>query len=235
MVVAAVLATLAGVASFISPCVLPLVPGYLSFVSGVSVDSLNEHKGRVMTASLLFVLGFAAVFVTMGASASLFGQFLNTYRTVIERIGGVFVIVFGLALIGVVDLPFFSGGVAAGNRRYGMAGALPLGMTFAIAWTPCVTYNLAPILLLASRAQTVIKGAVLLSFYAAGLGIPFILTGAFFSKASGVLMWLGKHKTTVSWVAGSLLIAMGLLMLSGRLGQLSIYMQKIFPAYEVRL
>lgn len=235
MIVAGLVAMLAGLASFISPCVLPLVPGYLSFISGVSLDALEDNRGRVLTASALFVLGFAVIFVAMGASASLIGGFLNDYRLLVQRIGGGFVILFGLSLIGVIDLPFFGSGVSAGKSRLGLAGALPLGMSFAIAWTPCVSYNLAPIIVLASQAETVGRGAALLAFYALGLGVPFILTGAFFAKAGGALRWLNKRKETVGMVAGGFLIAMGLLMLSGQLGNVFQIVQRVMPSLEVKI
>ncbi|MHB0977725.1 MAG: cytochrome c biogenesis CcdA family protein [Candidatus Aquicultorales bacterium] len=236
MAAALLVAFLAGFSSFVSPCVLPLIPGYLSFISGVSIEDLGENRSKVLASSGLFVLGFAVIFVAMGASASVIGVFLNAYRPVIERISGVVIILFGLAVLGVIDLPLITGGgVKAGRKRFGLVGAVPLGMSFGIAWTPCVTYNLAPILLLASQATTVGRGALLLAFYAAGLGIPFILTGVFFSRAKGVLAWLARHRTAVTSVAGGLLIGMGLLLLSGKLSQVFLSLQKIIPQLEVKL
>ncbi|MCL5291919.1 MAG: cytochrome c biogenesis protein CcdA [Actinobacteria bacterium] len=221
-------AFLAGLLSFLSPCVLPLIPGYLSFISGVSVDALEEKRTRVIMASALFVLGFSVVFVAMGASASLVGGFLIGYRRLIERIAGVFIILFGLSLAGAIDLPFlFRSGMSAGNRRFGLAGALPLGMAFAVAWTPCVGAILASILLLAAQGETAGRGGILLASYAAGLGIPFLLAGAFFARARGVLQWFGRHKRIVSGAAGFFLIAMGLLMLSGQLTRLSFLAQRL--------
>ncbi len=224
-----VTAALAGLASFASPCVLPLIPGYLSFVSGVSLDSLGNERRRVMAASILFVAGFSAVFVAMGASASLIGSLLIAYRAIVEKIAGAFVILFGLSLLGAIEIPMFNGGFSADGKRLGLIGALPLGMSFAVAWTPCVGAFLGSVLLLASQTETVTRGASLLAAYAAGLGVPFILTAAFFSHASGALLWLNRHKRIVSLISGCLLIGIGLLMLSGQLSRISAAAQRFWP------
>lgn len=223
-------AFLAGLLSFLAPCVLPLIPGYLSFISGLSLDAMEGNRWRVLAASSFFVLGFAIVFIAMGASASLIGGFLATYRAIIERVAGIFIIIFGLSIAGVIEIPFLSSsGISAGERRFGIAGAFPLGMSFAIAWTPCVGAILASILLLAAQTETAGRGALLLGAYAAGLGIPFLLTAAFFSQVKPLLHWIGRHKKLVSGVSGGLLIAMGLVMLSGQLTRVSIFIQGIFP------
>lgn len=224
-------AALAGFASFASPCVLPLIPGYLSFISGISIDALGHNRGRVLAASVLFVAGFSAVFVSMGASASLIGSFLSAYRPLIEKIAGGFVILFGLSLLGAIELPMFKSGISAGDNRLGLVGAVPLGMSFAVAWTPCVGAFLGSVLLLASQAETVGQGAILLAFYAAGLGIPFLLTAAFFSYATGALRWLNRHKKTIATASGALLIGMGLLMLSGQLSRVTSAVQRLWPTF----
>lgn len=213
-------ALLAGVLSFSSPCCLPLMPGYIAFISSVGEQQTPVDKPtrrRAVLAALLFVVGFALVFTALGASAAFFGGFLVRHRDGLIRIGGVFVIVFGLATMGV-----FRVGWLMQERRFplhrmrsGPAGALPLGMAFAIGWTPCIGPILATILTVASAAGSALWGASLLLVYSFGLGIPFILLAFGMSGTNRVAGWLRRHGRGVEIAGGTLLVFMGVMMITG--------------------
>ena len=216
----------AGVVSFLSPCVLPLVPGYVSFMSGVSLEELSSGTSGLQRkaggASLAFVLGFAAVFTLLGASASAVGRLLDAYRVAFNTVAGVVVILFGLHSMGALPLRwlyrekrFQASGVAPG-----IVGAFVMGLAFAFGWTPCIGPILAGILALAAREGSVARGMGLLFVYSMGLGIPFILTG--FGTAA-FLRFFGRYKAYIRWgelAAGALLVAVGVLILSNRLTML---------------
>jgi cytochrome c-type biogenesis protein len=211
----------AGLFSFLSPCVLPLFPSYLSFITGMSVDRLtNEVTGgartRVLVHSLAFILGFSVVFVSLGASFSVAGQFLLDYREWIRIGGGALIIVFGLYLAGVLRVGIFgrTQQLQIQSKPAGLFGSFLVGLTFAIGWTPCVGPILGSILTLASNDKTVAQGTSLLLAYSAGLGIPFLL----FSLALGSFLRFFKRYRpllpVVERVAGLLLIAVGILVVS---------------------
>src|SRR6185503_13760503 len=176
-------AVLAGILSFLSPCVLPLFPSYLSFITGMSVEHLSGEvtaatRGRVLTHSLAFIAGFSAVFVSLGVSVSAAGQFLLDYRDWIRIAGGILIIVFGLYIVGVLRVRLFgrTAQLQIREKRAGLLGSFAVGLTFAIGWTPCVGPILGSILTLASNDKTVAQGVTLLLFYSAGLGLPFLLS-----------------------------------------------------------
>ncbi len=208
--------------SFLGPCVLPLIPGYLSFISGFSLDELSnqntERRGRVLAASTLFVLGFSLIFIFMGASASYVGSFLLSYRSLFNKLAGVLIIIFGLSLIGLFKLPFFQGGgVNAKIKPRGPLSTIVLGMAFAVAWTPCIGPILTAILTYAGSTGTVSTGMALLAVYSLGLGIPFILTGLLFSRFLVAFGWVRKHYRAISVISGLLMIAMGVLLLTNQI------------------
>jgi cytochrome c-type biogenesis protein len=212
----------AGLFSFLSPCVLPLFPSYLSFITGMSVEHLSGEevtaatRGRVLTHSLAFIAGFSAVFVSLGVSVSAAGQFLLDYRDWIRIAGGILIIIFGLYIVGVLRVGLFgrTAQLQIREKRAGLLGSFAVGLTFAIGWTPCVGPILGSILTLASNDKTVAQGTGLLLAYSAGLGIPFLL----FSLALGAFLRFFKRYRpfipVIERVAGGLLIVVGVLVVS---------------------
>jgi cytochrome c-type biogenesis protein len=231
-------AFLAGLFSFISPCVLPIVPGYLSFISGVNVaqwkggSAPRDLVRRVVLASLAFVLGFSTVFVALGAAATLVGALLQEHKRTLGMIGGVVIIVLGLHTMGVFKIQWLLGEKRASveSRPLGLVGAYVVGLAFAFGWTPCIGPILGAILLYASQQETVSQGVVLLSFYSAGLGIPFLLSALavnWFFKASGGLR---RSMRAVELVSGVLLLGVGLLLVTDRLTLIAQWFTRMFPA-----
>ncbi len=228
---------LAGAVSFLSPCVIPLIPGYLSYVSGVSTAELEAGasglSARVLGHSLLFVLGFVLVFVALGASASAIGAALAAYRPVLNKLAGLFIVAMGLSLLGVIRL-------AALAREYhfrvaesprGPAGPVLMGAAFAFTWTPCIGPILASVLLYAGAAGTVKTGAALLFIYAVGLGLPFILTGLAFTRGMRALRWLRRFARPIEALSGATLVAVGALLLTNKMFYVSIWAQRMFARF----
>lgn len=226
----------AGLVSFLSPCVLPLIPGYISVVTGFTPSQLSEEKpplSRVLLPSLLFVAGFTFVFVALGASASLLGTLLAPYKSVLTRVSAILIVLMGVLMLGVVRIPGLYG-----ERRFDMASARSLGraappvmgMAFAFGWTPCVGPILASILAIAGTSSDVGKGTFLLLVYSAGLALPFLLVGLFFGRARGTMRFLTRHSLALNRIAGSLLIVMGVLMATGRLAAISGLLLRYIPS-----
>jgi len=225
------LAFVAGVVSFLSPCVLPLVPGYISMLSGASIEELKAGAGTALVArifrnSIAFVVGFSVVFITLGASATAVGRFLVAQRTTFNIVAGIIIIIFGLHLIGLVKIPFLyrEARVNTGAPRRGLLGAFVLGFAFAFGWTPCIGPILTGILALAALRDTVFQGMFLLAIYSAGLAIPFVLTGLGLSQFLKFYSGFRKHLQIVEVLSGVLLIAIGVLMAFNKLGMLSGYL-----------
>lgn len=214
------LAFVAGLISFTSPCCLPLMPGYLSYVSGVAGQEAGvvQVRRKVMTAAALFVAGFAAVFTVLGASASVLGAFLLTNRPILMQVAGAIVIVMGLAAMGALRIPFLYRELRFDLHRIrsGPAGAVPLGMAFALGWTPCIGPVLAGILTAAAATQTVWRGAGLLFVYSLGLGVPFLLLAWGYARAGKAFGWLRRHGRRIEIAGGVLLVLMGMLMITGQ-------------------
>ena len=223
----------AGLLSFLSPCVLPLIPGYLSFMTGLTTTELADSDrsvSRVMVPAVLFVVGFTIVFVAMGASASVIGQFLGSYRVVVERIAGIVVILFGVFMLGIIKVPWLYGEARADmarTRKFGHGASVAMGMAFAAGWTPCVGPILGTILALAGSTGSVAQGALLLLIYSLGLGIPFLAVALLFGRTKPLMAWLNRHALTVNRVAGVTLVAIGLLIFTGRLSALASWMATI--------
>jgi cytochrome c-type biogenesis protein len=212
-------AIVAGLISFTSPCALPLVPSYLSYISGLPIGELSERSARrvVLLSTTAFVGGFTLVFTALGASSTLFGSFLIHHLPLILKVSGVVIIIFGLAMTGLIKIPFM-----ARERRFDLAritggprGAFPLGMAFAFGWTPCIGPILASILAVASTSNTVVEGAFLLALYSIGLGVPFILLALGIGRARRSLSFLKRHGRAIEIMGGLLLIAVGILFVSG--------------------
>lgn len=224
----------AGFVSFLSPCVLPLIPGYLSFVSGVGFNELGAETRRVVTATALFVAGFAAMFVALGAGAAWFGGALLENRRTLEIAGGVFIALAGVVYAG-IPLPraLLAERKLEVSRRGGrIVTPVLAGVAFAIGWTPCVGPTLAAILALAASGGNPGQGAVLLAVYALGLGIPFLLFGLAFTRSLGLVRVLRRHWRLVSMTSGGLLVAFGVLLATGELVRLTTQLAR-FTGFSI--
>ena len=223
------LAFLAGVISISSPCCLPLVPGYLSYIGGISVGH-SSTRWRTMGAASLFVLGFATIFTALGASASLLGSILLDTLPTLLKVAGIFVAVMGLTMLGVLRIPWLLREKRPDLRRIrpGPAGAFPLGMAFAIGWTPCIGPVLSGILVAASSTQTASTGAGLLSIYSLGMGIPFLLVALAYTRNGKVFNFLRRHGRAIERTGGALLVAMGVLLLTGHWTRLFVPLIRVF-------
>ena len=224
------IALVAGLVSFLSPCVLPLVPGYISMLSGASIEELKigaspALMGRILRNSLSFVVGFSLVFVVLGASATAVGKFLLAERAAFNFVAGIIVIVFGLHLTGLVKIPLLyrQARLSTGEPRRGLVGAFLLGFAFAFGWTPCIGPILAAILALAAQRHTVFQGMFLLGVYSAGLALPFLLTSVGLGQFLKLYGGFRRHLQTVEVSSGVLLIALGLLMATNKFTLISRY------------
>ena len=227
-------AFLAGLASFISPCVLPMVPGYASFLAGLArARKGGTPAGRPLVVSaLLFVAGFTAVFVILGSTASIAGIALAPYRGLLTRLSVVVVILFGVLMLGVIRVPGLYRELRidpARVRGLGTWAAPAMGAAFAFGWTPCVGPILGSILLLAGSGASVGTGAGLLLAYSLGLGVPFVLFAVFLSRLDPALRWLERHSAMVSRIGGSVLIAFGLMLLTGTVAQVAALIGRFIP------
>ncbi|MBC8035726.1 MAG: cytochrome c biogenesis protein CcdA [Rhizobiales bacterium] len=231
-------ALLAGVISFLSPCVLPLVPPYLCFITGTSLEELSRSRDevalqwrRTMLVALLFVLGFTTVFVALGASASAIGQLLQSHMTLLAQIAGVVIILMGLNFLGVFKIGLFKREVRyhSESRPAGLLGAYAIGLAFAFGWTPCIGPVLAAILSIAASEQDVAKGAGLLAVYSLGLGIPFLLAAAGVGSFLAFQQRFRRHLVTVERIMGVLLVLTGIMFLTGSMQAFSYWLIEQFP------
>lgn len=214
---------------------MPLVPAYLGYMTGMSIDELREaelgRQVRVAWLALAFVLGLAAVFTLLGASASAAGELLLSFRPLVLKLSGLLIILFGLHLLGVFRLPFLLSEKRAEFAVYGNGGpggAFLMGAAFAVGWTPCIGPVLAGILALAGQTQSVYEGMALLFLYSLGLGLPFVLAGLAMARWRGLLKAFKRHASVISPASGVLLIAMGALVFSGRLALISAWATSTF-------
>lgn len=227
---------LAGLVSFISPCVLPLVPGYLATVTGIGFEQISERSPgvtrQVAVASGLFLAGFLLVFIALGASASVIGALFDEHRLWLNRLAGGLIIVFGLAMFGLGWSGSIGGrwstAVQGAARRRG--GPVALGVAFAFCWTPCVGPILASILVLAGSSGSLENGVLLLFVYGLGLAVPFLSVGLGFSRALGAFRRIQRHYRAIQAGAGALLVTMGSLLVTGHLYVLNVYAQRALRA-----
>ena len=233
-------AVAAGALSFLSPCVLPLVPPYLCYMAGISIEEFqsphtaqSERAPRraVMLSSLFFTLGFASVFVALGASATSLGMLLRTHLDILAQVGGVVIIAMGLNFLGVFRIPLLSreARFQSGGQPATMTGAYIMGLAFAFGWTPCIGPILGTILAVAASQQTVGQGAGLLGIYSLGLAVPFWLAAAFSGLFMAFLMRFRRHLGLVEKIMGALLVLTGLAFIFGYIGDISIWFQQTFP------
>lgn len=212
----------AGLVSFISPCVLPLVPAYLSVVSGVGFGELGTQPRRVTSSTAAFVVGFATIFVLLGAGAAWFGDVLLSNRRTLEIVAGIFIVFAGLVYLRApLPVSLLREKRLAHPRTGGVPTAALAGLAFGVGWTPCIGPTLAAILALAASSGSAEEGAVLLAVYALGLGVPFLLFGLGFTKALGLVGVIRRHGSLIGAVSGSLLIVFGVLLASGYLARLT--------------
>ncbi|HEU5001326.1 MAG TPA: cytochrome c biogenesis CcdA family protein [Actinomycetota bacterium] len=223
----------AGVISIATPCSLPLIPGYLAYMSGVSSGEGRQTK-RVMGAAALFVFGFAVVFTALGATASVLGSFLLRQLPLFIRISGVFVILMGLASLGVLRLPFLyrEKRFDLSKIRRGPGGAVPLGMAFAFGWTPCVGPVLGAILAVSANTTTAARGALLLFVYSLGMGIPFLIFALAYSRAGKTFGFVRRHARGIELTGGILLVGIGLLLVTDTWQQLLAPVVNLFVRHH---
>jgi cytochrome c-type biogenesis protein len=223
-------AFVAGILSFLSPCVLPLVPGYVSLISGATVEDLQSDDrrmlGTVMLHSLTFILGFSVVFIALGAVATGIGQFANEYHNLLAKAAGIVVIVFGLHLTGLLKIKALYADKRLHDVKGGSSalGSFVVGFAFAFGWTPCIGPILATILVFAGAQDTVMKGVLLLAIYSAGLAVPFLLTSLGVDRFLGFYTRFRRHLHTVEVISGVFLIVVGVLIFMNNLRLLSGYL-----------
>ena len=229
MLVAIPIALLAGIVTFISPCVLPLVPGYLGYVSGTAAT-----KTRLITGSLLFVLGFTVVFVSLGVLAGTAGLIFVAQNQWVQLILGALVVLFGLALIGQVGFLQRSFKLPA-TPKVGLLGAPLLGVVFAFGWTPCIGPTLSAVLVLASDSSDPVRGGILATVYSLGIGIPFVAIAAGFSWATKTVEFVKRHLRAFNLVGGGLLVVIGILLMTGLWNRFNTWLQVVIGGYTVIL
>jgi cytochrome c-type biogenesis protein len=232
-------ALIAGLVSFLSPCVLPLVPPYLIYLTGATIEHVaNEEtesssRRAVMISALLFVLGFSTVFVLLGASASLVGSLIREWSAQLAIIAGIVIIVMGLHFLGLTRIGLLMReGRLSIPKPVGLWGAYVMGLAFAFGWTPCIGPILAAILSIAAAEATVAKGAGLLAVYSAGLGIPFLIAAFMVEQFSSLFSRMKRHLATVERAMGVLMIITGIGFLTGAVSNVSIWLLDTFPALQ---
>ncbi|PYG34470.1 cytochrome c-type biogenesis protein [Pelagimonas varians] len=227
-------ALLAGIVSFLSPCVLPIVPPYLAYMSGMSMGDVTEGqgRGRIIMAALFFVMGLSTVFILLGFTASWIGSFFLQNQVLLAQISGVVVVIFGLHFLGVFRIGFLDreARMETGEAGGSAFGAYVLGLAFAFGWTPCIGPQLGAILSLAASEASVARGTLLLAVYAAGLGIPFLLAAIFLTRAMGLMNKIKRHMGLIEKVMGLLLVAVGLALITGAFSAMAFWLLETFPA-----
>ena len=224
---------IAGIMTFLSPCILPMIPAYISFITGATLDELKRDKktlGKSVLNSVFFILGFSIIFILLGASFSYLGSFIGGNRAIIRWAGGIIVIIFGLHIAGVFTVPFlnFQKRIQAGKSSLNYAGAFLVGVTFAVGWTPCVGPILSSILILASAQGTLYKGIILLAIYSLGIGIPFLITALFINWALSFFDKIKKYYRIIEIVSGLILVLVGVMIITNSLNRLTGYFLNIF-------
>lgn len=233
-------AFVAGFLSFVSPCVLPLIPGYLSFVSGLSLEEMRSGaagnasaRRQVLLASIAFVLGFSSVFIALGASASAIGEFLMSRLPLLGKIAGVLIIVFGLHTMGVFRLRFLETEkrIHTSRKPAGLVGSFFVGIAFAFGWTPCIGPILGGILTIAGSRDSIGEGIRLLAIYSMGLGIPFLLTAVAVDRFFAATARIRRYYHAIEVASGALLVAIGLLIFTNRFTIIARYLEPYFPKF----
>ncbi len=228
---AALVALAAGVLSFLSPCVLPIVPPYLAYMSGISLGDMKSGRKPLLAASF-FVLGLSTVFLLMGAASSAFGAFFLARSQTFATLSAIVVMIFGAHFLGIFRLRFLDQDIRlnAGDQGGSAMGAYVLGLAFAFGWTPCIGPQLGAILTIAAQEGSVGRGTLLLAVYALGLGLPFLLVAAFFPRLTPLMALMKRHMERIEKIMGLMLWTIGLLMLTGGFSQFSYWLLEHLPA-----
>ena len=226
---------LAGLLSFLSPCVLPIVPGYLCFIAGTSLDKALDNqetlRSNTLKYSISFVFGFSSIFVLMGASATYLSSLLYEYFDYLRIIGGIIIIIFGIHFTQIIQFSFLNSDtrIQINNYKPGLVGSFIVGLSFAFGWTPCIGPILGSVLSVAASSETISEGTFLLILYSAGLGIPFVLAAYGIGTFLKFLSRIRKHIRTIEIFTGLLLILFGILILTNRIQELAFFFIKYFP------
>lgn len=234
LIPALMIAALAGFLSFLSPCVLPIVPPYLAYMSGVSLRDMDgpaAKRGPVLLAACFFVLGLSTVFLILGFAASALGRALLQYQDWFVTIAGAVIMIFGLHFLGIFRISFMDreARLDAGDQGGSALGAYVLGLAFAFGWTPCLGPILGAILSMAASQADIHRGLILLAGYAFGLGLPFLLVAAFFPALKGVMGFLKRHLNRIERISGLLLWTVGLMMMTGQFAAFAFWLLETFP------
>ena len=227
------IAFLAGLISFLSPCVLPLIPGYISYISGTSLEKLIEKKNNlIVIKTVFFTLGFSLIFISLGSTASFLGKFFLSNSNILRVIAGIIIIFFSLQLIGIINIKFMNKDIRIFTGKYNNNLAFPLlvGAAFGFGWTPCIGPILGSILALASIEENINKSILLLSFYSLGLAIPFIISGVLIDKFLFFSKNFRKYISTIIKGGGAILLLTGIAILTGQLQILGFFILKYFPS-----
>ena len=232
MILNLLIAFSAGFISFLSPCVLPLIPGYISYISGQTLDEIIEDKKLVLLKTIFFSVGFSIVFVSFGITASFIGKFLINYSNQLRIIAGLIIILFSLQLIGLINLKILNSEARFFTKNYRNNSIFPVivGMAFGFGWTPCIGPILGSILALAAIEENIGKGILLLSFYSLGLAIPFIISGVLIDKFLFFSKSFRKYISTITKVGGAILLLTGIAILTGQLQVLGFFILEYFPS-----
>jgi cytochrome c-type biogenesis protein len=237
---AMLIALVAGVLSFLSPCVLPIVPPYLAYMGGISMGEMTgttQARRKVILPALFFVLGLSTVFLLLGFAASAFGSFFLMHQDIFTKVAGAVVIIFALHFLGVFRIPILDreARLDAGDRGGSAMGAYVLGLAFAFGWTPCIGPQLGAILSIAAQEGSVQRGTVLLGTYAVGLGLPFLLAALFIGRAVGLMARLKRHMRLIERLMGLLLLAVGIALVSGAFTDFSFWLLESFDMLGIPL
>ncbi len=228
---AAMVALLAGILSFLSPCVLPIVPPYLAYMTGVGVGGLKSGERSAVVPALFFVLGLSTVFLLMGMAASAFGRLFLQYQEYLVKASGVVIVIMGLHFLRLFRIPFLDSEARmdVGDRGGSALGAYVLGLAFAFGWTPCIGPQLGMILSLAAGGAAVERGMALLAIYALGLGVPFLLSAIFINRAMGLMNRIKPHLRLIERVMGALLVIVGVALYRGDFARFAYWLLEAFP------
>ena len=229
------IAFLAGLISFLSPCVLPLIPGYICYISGTSFDKIREKKRNlIVIKTIFFTLGFSFVFIALGSTATFIGQFFLVNSNIFRIVAGIILILFSLQLIGIINFNFMNKDIRVFTSQYNNSLFFPLivGAAFGFGWTPCIGPILGSIITLAALEENVGKGILLLSFYSLGLAIPFIISGVLIDKFLLFSKGFKKYALTITKVGGAILLLTGIAILTGQLQVLGFFILEYFPSLQ---
>ena len=226
------IAFLSGLISFLSPCVLPLIPGYISYISGISFDKIKEKKRNLIAIkTIFFTLGFSSVFIALGSTATFIGQFFLLNSNIFRIVAGIVLIIFSLQLIGIINFNFMNKDIRVFTNQYNDSLFFPLvvGVAFGFGWTPCIGPILGSIITLAALEENIGRGILLLSFYSLGLAIPFIISGILIDKFLLFSKGFKKYTSAITKVGGAILLLTGIAILSGQLQILGFFILEYFP------